>query len=177
MLSCFICSINYPIDPILSMVLTFRVPDPNSLAGVFKILIPISRLWLKFRNKYILQGGAQPHAQTPTWMFGSSPSTCPTWDSLSIVTLPPAQLSRSSHHTNPSTPLKMWNLREGARNVLHTNLVVIWCTFIALWPPTCFSQSCGHLQVQDDLFQKKNTVIIKICLNHSTAVKNHVISG
>lgn len=39
------------------MVLTFRVPDPNSLASLQNLLFPIARLSLKFRNKYILQGG------------------------------------------------------------------------------------------------------------------------
>jgi len=38
-----------------------------------------------------------------------------------------------------------------------------------------FSHSGGHLQ--DDFFEHKNTIIIKICLNQSIVLKNHIISG
>lgn len=51
---CFLCGINVSIDPSLSMVLPFHVPDPNALASFQNLLFPISRLWLKFCNKYTL---------------------------------------------------------------------------------------------------------------------------
>lgn len=41
--------------------------------------------------------------------------------------------------------------------------------------PTCFSHSC-HL-LQGDFLENKKTVIIKLCLNHSTALTNSIISG
>jgi len=44
------------------------------------------------------------------------------------------------------------------------------CSVIVLWSPTCFGYSCGHLQGG----QKKNTHVIKMCINHSTVWKSYI---
>jgi hypothetical protein len=55
----------------------------------------ISRLWLKFRNKYVLLGGVvsrtpnpQPGGQGHPFLSGSSPLTCLAWETLPVTTLP-----------------------------------------------------------------------------------------
>ena len=40
---------------------------------------------------------------------------------------------------------------------------------LVLSSPKCFGQSCDLLQ--GDFFDKKNTVVIEVCLNHSTVLK------
>ena len=53
--------------------------------------------------------------------------------------------------------------------------------FYLLWLPTCFGQSCGHLQ--GDLFYNKTTILIKMCLDrfqlelYSSHQRNHPEDG
>jgi hypothetical protein len=112
------------------VVLTFRVPGPNSLAGVFKIFwVPFLGFgWRFVKNTFYRVGllTPRPNPNLKVWVI--------TFD-LSDMGVPTSSNATASialriiSHTSPSTALKLWYLRGGARNVLHTNLVVIWLMY------------------------------------------------
>jgi len=43
--------------------------------------------------------------------------------------------------------------------------------FVALWSPTCFSQSCGHLE--GDFFENKSIVMILTCISYVYRTVHH----
>jgi len=52
--------------------------------------------------------------------------------------------------------------------------LILWMYLIVLWSLTYFGYSRCHLQ--GDFCENKNTIIMKVCLNHSTVLKIHMIS-
>jgi hypothetical protein len=50
----------------------------------------------------VLMPNLQPGGPGYPFSCGSSPLTCPAWETLPVVTLPPACLSGSSDHTSPT---------------------------------------------------------------------------